>query len=158
MCILLWYKSNILYFIVYPQYGNSSTYKGAIRHVVVDNSSLMSMIKPGTFKVGVSWGCHASRGSIWVIAVSESFIETSQTLPAALVQQSTSALCLASWTMKAFKPLAADTDDRNRPTIVNQTSTEEVTSYDIYQKLNLFKTRAGDFYQAYGGSTSSVIN
>ena len=60
--------------------------------------------------------------------------------------------------MTAFKSLAADTDDRNRPTIVNQASTEEPISYDIYQKLNLFKTRAGDFYQTYESSISSVTN
>ena len=116
------------------------------------------MVKPGTFKMGASWGCHASRGSIWVIAVTENYAETSQTLPTALTEQSTPALWLASCTMSAFMPLAADIDDRNRPTIVNQASTEEATSYDIYQKLNLFKTRAGDFYQTYGSSTSSVIN
>ena len=116
------------------------------------------MVKPGVFKIGAAWGCHASRGSIWVIAVTENYAETSQTLPTALTEKSTPSLWLASCTMSAFKPLTADTDDRNRPTIVNQASTEEAISYDIYQKLNLFKTRAGDFYQTYGSSTSSVTH
>ena len=150
--------SNLIKYIVYPQYGNSSSYKGAIRYMANDFGTLMTIMMSGIFKIGASWGCHASRGSIWVIAITQNFSETTKTLPAALTQKSTPALWLASCTMTAFKPLAADTDDRNRPTIVNQASTEEPISYDIYQKLNLFKTRAGDFYQTYESSISSVTN
>ena len=150
--------NHLINYIVYPQYGNPSSYKGAIRYMANDSGSVMSIIMSGVFKIGASWGCHASRGSIWVIAITQDFSETSQTLPAALTQKSTPALWLASCTMSAFMPLAADTDDRNRPTIVNQASTEEAISYDIYQKLNLFKTRAGDFYQTYASSISSVTN
>ena len=114
------------------------------------------MVKPGVFKMGASCGWHASRGSIWVVAVTENYSENSQSNPNTLPYQPNAVQWLASCLISNFKQLAADTDDRSRSTIVNQASTEETISYDIYQKLNLFKTRAGDFYSTYGASTSSA--
>ena len=50
--------SNLIKYIVYPQYGNSSSYKGAIRYMANDFGTLMTIMMSGIFKIGASWGCH----------------------------------------------------------------------------------------------------
>ena len=141
---------------MYPQYGNSASYKGAIRYIAYNSDRLTSIIKAGTFSTGISCGCHASKGSICIMTVTKSFTESSQTAPTTLLNQLTPQQWLASWTISNFKPLDADLKDRVRPKLVDQALTEEVVSFSIFENLNMFKIIPGIFLDKFGSSMSSV--
>ena len=117
---------------------------------------MTTLIKPGTLLMGAACGCHATKGSICIIAATVKFTETSQSRPSMLQNYATPEECLYSCPISNFKLLQADKDDRIRPTLVNQDSTLEKISYDIFKKINLYRTMPGSFIQQYSGLIGSV--
>ena len=90
------------------------------------------------------------------MAITENYSEASQSTPIMLANQPTPDQWYASCIITNFKQLTSDINDRIRQTIVDQSSTKESISYDLYSKINLFKTKPGTFYENYGSSVSSV--